>query len=141
MKVLSLMRRFNAELYLFVYFFSTYLKYTPTTQLAQDKICKFKYNQSDEYCIQLSKVDLGSEKDSQHLKNLILTESAQFSLYATLVSTLPSLFLCLVLGSWCDNYIDGRKILMIVGSVGVAIETIITLFFAIQFNISKNFFY
>jgi len=70
-------------------------------QLIQDKICKLVYKQNDSYCLKVSNLEAGGLDDPKNLKILILTKSAEFNLYLTLLSTVPSIFWCIFLGSWC----------------------------------------
>jgi hypothetical protein len=112
-------------------------------QLIQDKICKFNYNQTDHFCRKLSKIGQ-NENDSQQeldLKSTILVLVSKFHMYYLGLSFLPSVFVCLFIGSWCDRYIYGRKILLLVGAVGISMEDIIKIYMSVRFDLGMNFWF
>lgn len=110
------------EPFAFLFVLSTALSDISTAQLVQDKICLHKYNQTQEFCIGISAIKTGSNGEplANNTKSLILADLAQFNIYITLIGSLPSFFYVLFIGSWTDNYIHGRKISLLLGTLGYA---------------------
>jgi len=106
-------------------------------QIIQDKICRYEKNKTKEFCLGLSKI--GDDDKDIDIKSSILIESANFQMYNMALAFLPSVIVCLFLGSWCDNYVHGRKILLLYSSVGVTLESLIKIYMSIRFDLGMNF--
>jgi len=110
-------------------------------QLIQDKIGKFNYNKTDYFCLKLSKIGKNADDSQQDLdlKSTILVLVSKYQMYYLGLSFLPSVFVCLFVGSWCDHYIYGRKILLLVAAVGISMESIIKIYMSVRFDLGMNF--
>jgi hypothetical protein len=76
-RALKFLKILRVEPYLFLICFQMSLKGNPSSLLVQDKICRFWYNQTVDYCYNLpSKRESGSGE--HEFKSRILADSAQF---------------------------------------------------------------
>ena len=66
----------------------------------------------------------------------VQAQSAHFQIALSLCNTLPSLFVCLIYGSWSDRV--GRKPLIVLGMCGALLDTI-CVFFTILFDLPLSF--
>jgi len=127
------------EPFVFLFISSLALSDVTATQLVQDKICISKYNRSAEYCVQISDEKTDLSEDSYRTK--ILADLAQYIIYRTLISSLPSILFAIFIGSWIDKYVHGRKILLCLGCSGYAAQFGILLLNAIYFDLGiDNYF-
>ncbi len=137
MSRLSIIKRLRIEPFIFLFFFSNAIQGITITQLAQDKICLFKYRQTQEYCSELSEqISTESEFD---FKSRILSDVTEFNLFKTLISTFPVIFWSLFLGSWADRHSSAPKILLCLGSIAAVLETTILLINSVYFELGLNF--
>ncbi len=137
----KLLLNFRVEPYLLLVMMAYAIRSVTDVQLVQDKICKFNYNKTDDFCLKLSKIG-ENENDSQQdldLKSTILVLVSKFQMYYLGLSFLPSIFVSLFIGSWCDHYIYGRKILLLVAAVGISMESIIKIYMSVRFDLGMNF--
>ncbi|XP_054158171.1 uncharacterized protein LOC128956477 [Oppia nitens] len=98
-----------------------------TNQLIQDKICLNRYNQSVDYCVDISKVTTTTTATGAQainatsvvvaIKDSILGDLARFNIYTVNISTLPAFFYVLFIGSWTDSYVHGRKLVLLLSSL------------------------
>src|SRR5579871_5720443 len=129
-RVCKLLLNFRVEPYLLLVMLAYSIRTVTDVQLIQDKICKFNYNKTDDFCLKLSKIGENAD-DSQEdldLKSTILVLVSKFEMYYLGLSFLPAVFMSLFIGSWCDHYIYGRKILLLVSAVGISMESIIKIY-------------
>jgi len=133
MKLLDFIKLLRVEPLIFLFCLQNGLKQIPTTQLLQDKICRFWYNQTHEFCLGMAQMPIVEHS----YRCQILTDTAVFSTYQSLLMTIPALLWCLFIGSWVDRYTRGRKIIMIITSLAAIIETLLFLHSSIKFNLSK----
>ena len=118
-------RHLVIEPFVFLFMFAFALETLAITQLAQDKICRFRYNQSDDYCAYLGEqISTSSIFD---FKNQILADVTTFTLYKTLVNAIPIILWSLFLGAWADRHERAPKFLMSIVSVASCIETVLLL--------------
>ncbi len=128
----GLIRSLKVEPFLFLYMFSYSLSSISISQLIQDKLCRFKYSQNSQYCIDINSQYIDHNND--HIKSQILTDLSYISFYRTMLTTIPCVIWSLFIGSWSDNYIHGRKILMCFGCIGAVIESIALIINAADFS-------
>ena len=125
-------KRLRIEPFIFLYMFSFALEGLTITQLAQDKICLYKYNLDSDYCSVLSEqVSTDSVFD---FKNQILADVTTFSLYRTVISTVPIIFWSLFMGAWADRHERAPKWLMGIASFASCIESTLLMLNAIYFE-------
>ena len=124
-RVLEFISLLNVEPFIFFHIINSSLKKVPTDQLIQDKICLFKYHLKADYCLNLP--EMSADDDVLHKKSTILAELTEYSLYTTLISTVPMLLASLLVGSWTDKYVSAKKALFIAGAVTGIIESLILL--------------
>ncbi len=137
----SCILNFRVEPYLLIVMLAYAMRSVTDMQLIQDKICKFNYNQTDDFCRKLSNIS-ENENDSQQeldLESTILVLVSKFHMYYLGLSFLPSVFVCLFIGSWCDRYTYGRRIFLLVGAVGISMENIIKIYMSVRFDLGMNF--
>lgn len=91
-------------------------------QLVQDKICNQTFNKTLEYCTILPSLTNDPEK------NAILTKTTSFMTTKELVVLGPNLVMGMFVGSWCDRYNKGRRIVMMASIIGAFIESVLLLF-------------
>lgn len=130
------------EPFVVLFIMSSALSDITTQQLVQDKICLGKYNQTTDYCIGISRLKtsgIGNGDEEDNTKNKILSDLAQFYIYTTIIGSLPSFFYVLFIGSWTDNYIHGRKITLLLGTLGYIGLFGTLLFNAINFQFGIQF--
>jgi hypothetical protein len=128
----GLIRQLKVEPFLFFYMFSYSLSSISISQLTQDKLCRFKYQKDAEYCLKINSED--SKHEDEYTKSLILTDVSYLSLYRMMLTTIPCVIWSLFIGSWSDNYIHGRKILMCCGCIGAVLESILLIINAANFS-------
>ena len=135
MTCIEVIKRLRLEPFLFLFMLASALEGLTITQMAQDKICLYKYKQSSDYCGRLSEqISTDSVFD---YKNQILSDVTTFSLYRTLITTIPVIFWSLFLGSWADRHERAPKFLMSVVAISSCIETTLLIFNAIYFDQGK----
>jgi F0F1-type ATP synthase assembly protein I len=126
----------RVEPYLFLFYFFFCVKKVPLDQLIQDKICFQKYNLSYDYCLKLPQMK--SESDYLHKKSVILGDVTQFSVYSSLITTIPTVIAALFIGSWTDKYIKAKKYLLIAGAISGICEALILVWNSVCFDNRKN---
>ena len=131
-KFLSMLK---LEFYMGIIAIVFYMKTTPLDVLIQDKICKLKYNMSDDFCLQLSSID--EEDDNYHYKNQILSDVVNFKSYQNLIYYIPGTIWSLFLGSWCDRYTKAKKWILLIGAITTAIECLMNAINSYYFSLSK----
>jgi hypothetical protein len=90
-------------------------------QLTQDKLCQFKFNQTAEFCISIS------SKESDPIKNEILSEMSSYLSLKESVTVVPVIILALFSGSWCDRFVNGRRYVLLIYLIGQILETALLL--------------
>jgi len=124
------------EVFFLSFFFVMLVRKLPQDTMIQDKICRQKYNLSEKFCWDLPEFDNESHPD-YHFKSEILGDATQYTMYTTIVATIPSVILLLFMGSWTDKYIHANKCLMFVGALSFAVESVIQLVLAVNFDSCK----
>ena len=119
------------EPFVFLFNLATNMSDITMTQLVQDKFCLNNYNQTRQFCIEMDDSD-GNDKVSK-----ILADVATLYSYVTVITTLPCFFYVLMIGSWTDQYIHARKIVMGIGMLGYALFYGLFLLSSIYFEWSK----
>ena len=118
----QLIKELKVEPFLCLYMFSYSLSSIAISQLIQDKLCRFTYSQSAQYCLEINSQEFDHSAD--RTKSQILTDSSYLSLYRMIITTIPCAIWSLFIGSWSDKYIHGRKLIMIFGTIGAFLESI-----------------
>ena len=133
-KFIQLVKQLRVEPFIFLHLFAMTASQVTQSQLIQDKICVLEFNQTNHYCMNLHQLDPNSnQSDTQ---SQILVRLTELNLYITLINKLPVLIWSLFIGSWCDKYIHGRKILMCFAAIGSIIDIILFMINSFFFNIS-----
>lgn len=132
-------RQLRVEPFILLYMIGYSLSAMAVSQLVQDKLCRVDYDQSSIFCISINSADF--DHGGETIKSNIIKDATYITLYRTLLSTLPCIIWALFLGPWSDNYVNGRKYIMIVGAIAAALESIILIINASLFDLSmfRNF--
>ncbi|CAG2119622.1 unnamed protein product [Medioppia subpectinata] len=125
-------KELKVEPFLFLYMFSFSLSSLSISQLIQDKLCRFTYDMSPQYCIEINSPEFDHSADP--IKSQILTDSGYLTLYRMIISTIPCTVWSLFIGSWSDKYIHGRKIIMLFGCIGAILESMALIINAVAFD-------
>ncbi len=135
-RTLTFISLLKIELFLFVFVFCVSLKKVPLNQLIQDKLCRLKYNMSEQFCINLSQM---KKTDKYYeFKSIILGDGVQYNMYHTLITVCPAIVWSLFLGSWIDNYKNGRKVIFLMGSLCFALESFMNAINSYFFHLSES---
>ena len=136
----SIINSLKIEPFVLIFVMSANVSEIARVQLIQDKICLNNYNQSRDFCIDLSKIrDTNDDPDySDETKNKILADVAKLSTYIQIISTLPAFFYILFIGPFLDRYINGRRVVLCLGMCGYAGWYSLQLLNAIKFEWSKQ---
>ncbi|XP_054156950.1 thymic stromal cotransporter homolog, partial [Oppia nitens] len=110
------------------------MKKVPVEQLVEDKYCLITYGLNRTYCLNLP--TMNDTDDYLHMKSQILGDATQYTLYGTLILTIPSIVAALFVGSWTDKYAGAKKILMIAGALNGIAEAVILMFNIYFYDIS-----
>ncbi|XP_075679586.1 putative peptidoglycan muropeptide transporter SLC46 [Dermatophagoides pteronyssinus] len=127
-------RQLRVEPFILLYMIGFSLSAMAVSQLVQDKLCRVDYDQSSIFCISINSADF--DHGGETIKSNIIKDATYITLYRTLLSTLPCIIWALFLGPWSDNYVNGRKYIMIVGAIAAALESIILIINASLFDLS-----
>ncbi len=76
-EILEFLKLLRVEPYLLLIIFQMALKFTPNSQIVEDKICVTWFNTTNEYCHDLPSTD-DDDSGSKHYKTKVLAEAAQF---------------------------------------------------------------
>ncbi|CAG2167426.1 unnamed protein product [Oppiella nova] len=133
MRFISLLR---VEPFMIILAFSSYFRRTPLEVLIQDKLCRNRYNMSEEFCLELaymSDVETGHE-----IKTQILSDAVKYNMYHTWITMAPGIMWSIFLGPWIDKYINGRKAIFIIGSITQALEAAMNAIMSYFFTTNVN---
>ena len=133
-KFIEFVKQLRVEPFIFFHMFATSASEVIQSQLIQDKICVLEFNQTNDYCMELHELDMNSNKSET--QSQILVRLTHLNLYTTLINTFPVLIWSLFIGSWCDKYIHGRKILMCFAAIGSILDMILLMINAFFFTLS-----
>ena len=125
MAFLSHLRKITVEPVLFFYMLCYIMSLPIVQQLAFKKVCREKYD--DEICKNLTKLQ----------EDYVQETTSKWILYQSVSSTLPSILASLILGSWSDRV--GRKVILILPSVGGVIAYINYMINAAFFSLNVDF--
>ncbi|CAG2102356.1 unnamed protein product [Medioppia subpectinata] len=100
-----------------------FLKRNPQDVLFQDKLCRNKYNMSEEFCLHLS--DNHPNDTDSGLRTEILSDAVMYNAYNQWMTLPVSIVWSLFLGAWIDRYPKGRKWVFIIGTITQAMEAAI----------------
>lgn len=128
MAVPSWMKSIVIEPYIFLMGLTIGMSIVPIAQLQQDKICRNEFNQTVDYCIQLS------ESSTSEMKLAILARSNDFTQVNTIIGTVPAMLWCLIAGSLCDRYPRTRKPFLIATVVSGLVRDSALILNLINFN-------
>lgn len=132
-KYLSL-QNLRVEPFILLYMIGYSLSAMAVSQLVQDKLCRVDYDQTAAFCISINSANF--DHGAESIKSEIITSGAYITLYRTLLSTLPCIVWVVFLGPWSDNYVHGRKFIMVAGATAAAIESFILIITAADFHAS-----
>ena len=113
-----------------------YLKATPLELLQQDKLCKFKYNMTEDFCWNLATIE--EDDENYHFKSMIINDVVTNKMYSYLISFIPGVIWSLFLGAWTDRYGKGRKVIMLVGALAQTIENLMNAFNSYYITTGRN---
>ena len=133
-RFIEIVKQLRVEPFIFFHMFAITASQVTQSQLIQDKICVLEFNQTNDYCMNLNQLDMNSNQLDTQSK--ILVRLTQLNLYTTFINTFPVLIWSLFIGSWCDKYIHGRKILMCFAAIGSILDMILLMINAFSFNLS-----
>jgi len=125
----------SAELPFFLYVFGLML-HMPILQ--QYAYLRFSIQDNFPYHFSAHQTSCGDtlNKTLKALQEKVQEQSAHFQIALSLCNTLPSLFVCLIYGSWSDRV--GRKPLIVLGMCGALLDTI-CVFFTILLDLPLSF--
>lgn len=126
--MLETLREIKVEPYMFFMMMSLSISMVTVQQLIQDKMCKIYHHETDEFCR-----NLGKSPDSP-TKSKILSNLVTFNVIQTILDSLPGIIWALMIGSLCDKYIHGRKIIMILASLSSLIKMVLLILNSLYFS-------
>ena len=132
-KLVNLIKQLRVEPFMFLHMFAGAVSSVTQSLLIQDKICVLEFKQSNDYCINLNKLSSDDEIQSE-----ILVLSTTFSLYSTIISMVPCVLWSMFIGSWCDKYIHGRKVLFCATALGAMLDMILVMINAYYFDLISS---
>ena len=132
-KLIYLIKQFRVEPFMFLLLFAGAVSSVTLPLLVQDKICVLEFKQSNDYCINLNKLDSNDDIQSE-----ILVLSTKFSLYSTIIGMIPSVLWSVFIGSWCDKYIHGRKVLFCATALGGMLDITLVMINAYYFDLISS---
>ena len=118
----------------FMLMFTTFyfIKRNSLDVLIQDKLCRNKYNMTEEFCINL----YSNDSDICATKTLVLAEAVMYNAYNQWISFPLSIVWSLFLGTWCDRYPKGRKCILIIAAITQTMEAAINTMNSYFFTLS-----
>lgn len=126
--LMGIIRESRAEPYFFLIMFGATIASVTVQQMLQDKICRNNYNQTEEFCRKLPQIKVSRVKEK------ILADAVQFSLYSTMVETIPGVILAMAIGPVCDKLRFGRKLFMCLAAVSGFLKGISLMLNGINFR-------
>src|SRR5438105_2614837 len=109
-EIVEFVKILSFEPLIFLFALSVSFNKVSFIQLVQDKLCVGDFNQSRYYCIHMNDGNLTIEQEA--IKSKILVRSSQFTMYNSIISTLPRILWSISIGSWLDKYVHGRKVMI-----------------------------
>src|SRR5208282_3372103 len=120
-RFLTFIKLLRTEFFMLIFAFCFSLRKTPLDQLIQDKLCRHKYNMSQDFCTNLP--EMKKDHKFYEYKSQILTDAVQYNMYHTLITVCPAIVWSLFLGAWIDNYKHGTKVIFIISSITAGLES------------------
>ena len=133
--ILSFISLLKLELIVVLYNFSRNFKTSSLDMLIQDKLCRIRYNQSFEFCRDLSSIE--QDDPNYRYKTLILADAVNYNTYHNLITMVPTIVLPLFYGPWTDRYIKAKKIIILISCVAICIETFMETLNSFYFDIGQ----
>ena len=127
----------RVEPYMLVFATFQYFRSTPLEVLIQDKLCRNKYNMSEEFCLNLPFMK-DNEPDSD-IRSSILSDAVLYNSYHQWITMTPGVTWALFLGPWIDKYARARKIIFIVSSFTQMMEYVLNTINSYYFSLGKCF--
>ena len=124
----KLLKSITIEPAVFLVSLSTTIENIANSQLIIDKTCEVDFDYNETVCDNLV-------TDFKHENEEIEEQTAQFSVYKTLISSIFPIFFAFYLGAWADLF--GRKLLLCLFFVVYVLQSIIELICA-YFEDSKK---
>jgi len=134
-EVLEVVKMLKIEPFIFITVFAYGISSVVSGLFLQDKLCRLTFNQTVDFCTNINEIK------SDPIKDEILTKSADLNLIKTIIHTIPMVLWSLLMGSWTDKYIHGRKVLMMASCLSAMTSSGLYIMNALYFNISKGSFY
>lgn len=135
MSIIGILKKYNVEPILFFYYTAQILyNPTPLTKLMSDKFCINKYNLSaDDFCFHINRKEYAETEDAKE----IARDVAQYLMYGSFITSIPSLFAALFLGPWLDQHKIAPKIVLIMTICAGLFEAICLLLNVVFFDARK----
>ncbi|XP_014666228.1 PREDICTED: proton-coupled folate transporter-like [Priapulus caudatus] len=124
----------TVEPVLFLYMLGLCLYYPVFQAFTYEKICLATYDQNATVCEAIinrkdvnASVSLNlTEEQLDTMENEVQTHSSYWTMYFNIASTVPSIFICIYMGSWSDSF--GRKPAMLAPCIGQFLLVVSVLF-------------
>ncbi len=134
-RFLTFIKLLRIEFFILIFAFCYSLKKTPLDQLIQDKLCRHKYNMSQDFCANLP--EMKKDHKFYEYKSQILTDAVKYNMYHTLITVCPAIVWSLFLGAWIDNYKHGLKVIFIISSMTAGLESFMNAINSYLFDLSE----
>jgi ABC-type sugar transport system permease subunit len=134
-RFLTFIKLLRIEFFILLFTFCFSMRKTPLDQLIQDKLCRHKYNLSQDFCTNLP--EMKKDHKFYEFKSQILSDAVQYNMYHTLITTCPAIVWSLFYGAWIDNYKHGRKVIFLICSITAALESFMDAINAYFFYLSE----
>uniref|UniRef100_T1L5G4 Major facilitator superfamily (MFS) profile domain-containing protein n=1 Tax=Tetranychus urticae TaxID=32264 RepID=T1L5G4_TETUR len=128
-EIFNFVKLLRIDLFFFFATLSTSLPNLALNQLIQDKFCINKYLLNKTDCFNLEK-----SSDFETIQNEVLKETTSLKLYITLMTTIPSIFLSLIMGYWVDKYPSHLRYLLGVAAMANVCANIMAIYQCIYFE-------
>ncbi|XP_015786751.1 proton-coupled folate transporter isoform X1 [Tetranychus urticae] len=102
-------------------------------QLVQDKICTNKFSVNETVCLNLEK----SEPGYDFIRNQVLKETTSLKLYLNILTTLPSIFISVILGHWLDTYPGHLRYLLASSVFSIICQNVFTIYQCFHFQLDS----
>lgn len=129
-EILAFIKTLKVEPFLLMSILSLSLTMVPVQQLIQDKVCLYEFNQKVSFCLKMSELD----SDQYPIKSDILAKSAIYKMIQTVIIVAPCIVWSMFVGSWCDKYLIGRKIVMCFCGLSALVESVFMILNAVYFD-------
>ena len=130
-KWINFVKLLNVEPYMFMMMVTMTIKMSINGQLYQDKICINDLGHPIDVCRTISTT---TDPALEQTLSAIIVTANRYSVYQTMVFTVPGVIFSLFIGSWSDKYPSGRKMLMVFGAIGSLLDGVVAILNVINFS-------